>query len=311
MYVDPGIQSLLDSFPPDAPDFHELSVDEARAAMTAGVVDLRPAIAIAQVRDLLIPHSERSVPVRIYRPSVDAPKPLTVFLHGGGWMVGTLDDYDSVLRRLAVDAETTIVSVDYRLAPEHAFPAAVDDAYTALVWADRHRDEIGATDSFLAVAGDSSGGNLAGAVAQRARDEAGPRISHQLLIYPVVRRAFDSASYREFAEGFFLTRASMEYFWRSYVGDNAERPAYADLLAHDLQGLPEATVLACSLDPLRDENSDYAAALAAAGVAVTYQLVYGLVHGAWLKDGVSQRAYDFGIDIADALRRAIRASAAR
>lgn len=304
MYIDPQIDAFLRSLDPTAPDFPELSVAEARAAMSAGSENMREPIAIAEVRDISIPGPAGAIGARVYRADTAGAAPLTVFIHGGGWMVGNLDDYDRQLRRLAVDAGSTVLSVDYRLAPEQRFPAALDDAYAAVAWADRHRAEIGAAEGFLAVAGDSSGGNLAGAVAQRARDEQGPRIDHQLLIYPVVRRTFDTGSYRDFASGYLLTRAAMEYFWDSYVGDQAGRPRYADLLAHDLRDLPEATIIACSLDPLRDENAEYAAALADAGVATTFQLVYGLVHGSWMKDGVSQRAYELGVEIAAALRRA-------
>lgn len=304
MYIDPQIDAFLNSLDPSAPDFPEISVAEARAAMSAGSADMREPIEIPEVRDISLPGPAGAIGARVYRADTDAPAPLTVFLHGGGWMVGNLDDYDRQLRRLAVDAASTILSVDYRLAPEHRFPAALDDAYAAVVWADQHRAELGATEGFLAVAGDSSGGNLAGAVAQRVRDDGGPRIDHQLLIYPVVRRTFDTGSYRDFASGFMLTRAAMEYFWDSYLGDESGRPRYADLLANDLENLPEATVIACSLDPLRDEDADYAAALADAGVATTFQLVYGLVHGSWMKDGVSQRAHELGVEIAAALRRA-------
>lgn len=305
MYIDPEINAYIQTVPPNAPDFPDLSIREARDAMSAGIADMRPAVGGVTTRGAeVIGSAGHRIALRTYRPDGASLLPLTVFIHGGGWMVGTLDDYDRMLRRLALDADTVIVSVDYRLAPEHAFPAGLDDSLAAVRWADAHRAEIGALEGYLAVLGDSSGGNLAAAVAQKARDESGPRIDHQVLLYPVARRTFDTATYRQFATGFLLTEAAMRYFWDSYVGTGTNRPRYADLFVNDLAGLPPATILACSLDPLRDENADYAQALADAGVATTFQLVYGLVHGSWMKDGVSQRAYEFGLDVAAAVRRA-------
>jgi acetyl esterase len=215
-----------------------------------------------------------------------------------------LDNYDRVLRRLANDAQVCVLSVDYRLAPEFPFPAGLDDAYAATCWASEHRAELGAARSFLAVGGDSSGANLAAAVAQRARDGAGPAIDHQLLLYPVVSRAFQTPAYERFGTGYFLTRRAMEFFWSCYVGDRG-RPLYADLLATPtLAGLPAATIITCALDPLSSEGEKYADALAEAGTPTTLLRVYGLVHGAWLMDARSERAHQLGVDLAENLRRA-------
>mgnify|MGYP001091172583 CR=1 FL=1 len=303
MYIDPSIRELLDAADPAAPDFWQMTAAQAREAMSAGVVDMREPVDIAQVTDIEIPGTAQSIPARLYHPSPGDSLPLLVFTHGGGWIVGNLDDYDRVLRRLASDARMAVLSVSYRLAPEHVFPAAINDAYDALVWADNNRAQLGASGDFLAVAGDSSGGNLAAALAQRARDENGPHVDHQLLIYPVVTRDFDTDSYREFGEGYSLTRRSMEYFWDTYVGAGTARPKYADLLTSDLSGLAPATIITCSLDPLATEGAIYANALQSSGVATTHVTVFGLIHGSWLKDAVSRRAYELGIDIAATLRR--------
>lgn len=310
MYMDPGFRLMLDEADPSAKDWWQMTPAEARAAMSAGIADSRPPIDVALVRNIDIPSANGTIAARLYRSDADADRPLLVFIHGGGWIVGTLDDYDPLLRRLASDAAVAILSVDYRLAPEHPFPAAVDDAYEALVWATEHQAELGAA-GFVAVGGDSSGGNIAGAVAQWARDNGGPRIDHQVLLYPVVTRTFDTRSYRDFGDGYFLTRRTMEYFWDSYVGSNGTgRARYADLrAAADLSGLPPATIIGCSLDPLCDEGEQYAEALAASGVPTTYIKIHGLLHGAWLKDARSQRAYELGLDLAAALRRAYDAHA--
>jgi acetyl esterase len=209
------------------------------------------------------------------------------------------------MRRLASDSGVNILSVEYRLAPEHPFPAGLDDCYTATVWAADHAAEHSCSGTFLAVGGDSAGGNLAAAVAQISRDRGGPRIDHQLLVYPVVTPNFDTSSYRRFATGYFLTRATMEAFWRLYVGE-LDRPApmYADLLANSLAQLPEATVITCGLDVLSDEGGEYAARLAAAGVPVTSIHIHGLIHGIWNMDASGPRAARFGLDVAAALRRA-------
>ena len=302
VYVDPDVRRLLDSVDPAARDFSTLTPEQLRANAELTVADMRPAIDLHEVRELDVPTRDGSVRGRLYRPTASADLPLLVFFHGGGWELGSLDLPDRMLRRLARDAHVAILSVDYRLTPEHPFPAGLDDCVDATAWASAHTAELGAG-AWLAVGGDSAGANLAAAVAQVARDHGGPRIDHQLLIYPVVSRDFTSPSYTDFAEGFFLTRTAMEHYWSLYVGD--ERPRYADLLADaDLTELPAATVLTCSLDPLASEGEAYAKALDAAGVPTALLQFGGLIHGIWYRDGVSIAAYRFGLAIAAALRQA-------
>lgn len=304
MYVDPDVQVVLDGIDPEAPDFWELSAAEARAAMEGMIPAMLPEVEIAEVRDVKIASDDGVIPARFYRGSHAGPNPLLVFFHGGGWEIGSLDVSDRSLRRLARDSGVNVLSVDYRLTPEHPFPAGLDDCFAATAWAATHLDELGCDDSFFAVGGDSAGGNLAGAVAQMARDRGGPAIDHQLLVYPVVTPDFESPSYQAFGSGHFLTKPTMEAFWRLYVGDGPA-PTYADLLATDnLAGLPEATVITCGLDVLSEEGMLYARRLAEAGVPVTTMHVFGIIHGIWTLDGSGSRAARFGLDVAGALRRA-------
>lgn len=303
VYVDPDVRRLLDSVDPAARDFVNLTPEQLRANAELTVQDMRPAIDIAEVRDLHIPTRAGQIAGRLYRPT-SAPTPrLLVFYHGGGWELGSLDLVDRMLRRLARDSDTVILSVDYRLAPEHPFPAGLEDCVDAVEWAAANSEQLGAAQPWLGVGGDSAGANLAAAVAQVARDQGGARIDHQLLVYPVVSRDFTSSSYAEFGEGYFLTKAAMEHYWRVYVGDG--RPRYADLMFDaDLAGLPSATVVTCSLDPLAAEGAEYARALDHAGVPTVHLQFGGLIHGIWYRDGVSMAAFRFGEALAFALRQA-------
>jgi acetyl esterase/lipase len=299
--LDPALQALLDDVPVGTPDFWELGPDGARAAMGERIDVGEPAA--VDVVPLAIPAPHGVVPSRLYRPDSERSAALEVFFHGGGWMGGSAEVWDHRLRRLAVDSGVTILSVDYRLAPEHPFPAALDDSAVATEWAVAELGRYGIDGRFVGVGGDSAGGNLAGAVAQRLRDRGGPRLDHQLLIYPVVARRFDSASYERWAEGFFLTKATMQWFWDHYVGEAT--PRYADLLAGaDLAGLPPTTVLTCTHDPLCSEGEAYAAGLAAAGVPVVLQRHSGLIHGVWNFATTVPSAQRFARAIASALRDA-------
>ena len=303
-YVDPDVQRLLDQFDPAARDFASLTPAELRANAELTVLDMREPIEIDSVSDLVIPTSAGEIRGRLYRPTRERNEPLFVYFHGGGWELGSLDLPDRPLRRLAKDSGFAILSVDYRLTPEHPFPAGFDDCYDATVWAAEHTAQLGLSSDWLVVGGDSAGGNLAAGVAQAARDRGIPRVDHQLLVYPVVTPDFTSASYDSFAEGHFLTRTAMQHYWNIYTGESA--PQYADLLATDtLAGLAPATVFTCALDPLSSEGELYARALDAAGVPTTFTNVGGLIHGIWYRDGVSTAAYRFGLMLADALRNSL------
>ena len=240
-------------------------------------------------------------------PTVPPQTALLLFFHGGGWMIGSVEVSDRPLRRLANDSGVSVLSVEYRLAPENRFPDGFDDCFAALDWASRGTPTLGWRPSFIAVGGDSAGANLAAAVAQRARDESGPSVDHQLLVYPVVSPCFDTPSYERFAHGYFLTRATMQYFWREYLGDDGETaPRYANLLATDsLAGLPSADVITCELDPLCSEGEDYARRLSDAGVDVSLTRHHGLIHGVWNMDVAVPRAQVLAATVAGAVRNAV------
>jgi len=282
MDLRPEIKALLDQVARSGrPPLHRQSVDQARAfhAEDAPALNGRPA-PVAAVADRVVPGPAGGLGVRVYTPEGEAPFPIVVFFHGGGWVVGTLDTYDPLCRALAAAVPAVVVSVDYRLAPEHRWPAAVEDAYAATLWASRSAAELGGAQHRLAVAGDSAGGNLAAVVALGARDRGGPPIAFQLLVYPALDAAADTASWREYAEGFYLTAAGMRWYWDHYLGGaDGRAPDASPLRAAFFGGLPPALVLVADHDVLRDEGEAYAARLAEAGVAATVSRQPGVVHG--------------------------------
>ncbi|RSN67539.1 alpha/beta hydrolase [Actinomadura sp. WAC 06369] len=260
---------------------------EARRILAAAPrPDLDP-IPAAAVEDRVI-DAPLPVPVRIYRPDSPAPVPVVVFFHGGGFVLCGLDSHDRTCRALAADTGMIVVSVDYRLAPEHPFPAAVEDAGAAVAWAHANAAALGGDPGRLAVAGDSAGGNLAAVACLDARDSGGPPIRFQLLVYPVTDAARDSPSYREFAAGPFLTADHMRWYWERYLPDPARGadPRASPLRAPDLAGLPPACVITGECDPLRDEGEAYAARLVDAGVAVRARRFDGAFHGFYGLDHV-------------------------
>jgi acetyl esterase len=228
------------------------------------------------------------VPLRAYRPAGGEgsdPLPVVVFFHGGGWTIGSVDDYDPIARRIANASGALVVSVDYRLAPEEPHPAAVDDCWAATTWVAEHAGDLGGDGARLALMGDSAGGNLAAVVAQRAAREGGPAIALQVLIYPVVDCDMARASYSIPDADLLLDRTQMDWFFDCYTRGGADRSdptisalrAAADLVAPT--GLPPALVITAEYDPLRDEGEAYAAALQAAGVEVAHTRYDGMIHG--------------------------------
>ncbi len=236
---------------------------------------------MAEVRDIVVPGSDHEIPVRVYRPAPERGQPLVVFFHGGGWVLGDIETHDHSCRELASRSRCIVASVDYRLAPEHPFPAAVDDAFASLVWLADHAAELGADSARLAVAGDSAGGNLAAVCTMLARDARGPALRFQLLVYPAVDARMATPSIEENAVGYLLTKADMEWFYGHYAGSAVRDDDWrlSPGLAEDLAGLPPALVLTAEYDPLRDEGETYAARLREAGVEVTSIRYPGLVHG--------------------------------
>jgi acetyl esterase len=220
------------------------------------------------------------VPVRIYRPSADPNLPIFVALHGGGWTIGSVEQYDGIARWLANASGAVVVSVDYRLAPEHPYPAPLDDCFTALKWAAAHASEIGGDASRIAIGGDSAGGNLAAVCALLARDAGGPQLALQALIYPVTDVDFGTASYVDNGEGYLLEAEQMRWFVESYTAGKVDPADWhvSPLRATDLAGVAPAVVLTAEYDPLRDEGELYAERLRDAGVDVEYECFEGMIH---------------------------------
>jgi acetyl esterase len=278
----PEIQTLLDQMDAwDRPPLEEQSVEQARAFHLQDAAVLNgPAVPVAAVEDQLVPGPAGELPVRVYTPEGEPPFPVVVWFHGGGWVVGTLDTYDPLCRALAAAVPAVVVSVGYRLAPEHRWPAAAEDAYAATLWASRNAARLGGVQHRLAVAGDSAGGNLAAVVALGARDRGGPQVAFQLLVYPVLDATAETASWREHAEGFHLTAAGMRWYWAHYLGQaDGAAPDASPLRAAFAGRLPPALVIGAEHDILRDEGEAYATRLAEAGVAATATRYPGVVHG--------------------------------
>lgn len=241
-----------------------------------------PLEAVATIAELTVISADRTpVPVRIYRPASPLPMPVIVYCHGGGWVAGDPDSYDAFIRALANACGAVIIFVDYRLAPENIYPAALDDSLAVLEWTFAHAKDIGGDATRIAIAGDSAGGNLAAVAASMFRDQPDQPVA-QLLLYPVLDATMSSQSYDELATGYFLTRAGMTWFWDNYLGGRSldrRDPRISPLFTRDLVGLPPALVLACGYDPLRDEGFAYVNRLRTAGVPVNHLDYPNAIHG--------------------------------
>lgn len=277
------------------PHLKEVLLQLAAAPQPSGLDDMRAmvlanaarspkrSVEIAAARDLSIPGPASDLPARLYIPAGEGPFPLTVFFHGGGFVAYSLETHDAVTRELCASANTAVLSVDYRLAPEHKYPAAVDDAYAALLWAETHAADLGADGRRFALAGDSAGANLCLAVVQRVRDERGPSLAAQLLIYPAADFVNTERypSRKENAEGFFLTEERMRFFAGAYLADPAHgaHPHVSALHAADFAGFPPTFVMTAEFDPLRDEGAALVDAINAAGGRAVLLPGPGMVHG--------------------------------
>jgi len=264
------------------PSIAEQPLDAARANFRNDTATIagRP-IAVGAVTDLTIEADHGPIAARHYAPAGSGARPLLVYYHGGGFVLGDLDGHDSLCRRICRDADIHVLSVDYRLAPEHRFPAAVDDALTAFHWACAHASELGALADRMAVGGDSAGGNLAAVVAQKAIVADGPAPCAQMLLYPALDRTVDRRSLELFREGYLIGRADIAWYHLQYTGSAVPQPdpAQNPLLAKDLAGVAPALIVTAGFDPLRDEGEAYADALRQAGVPVVLKRYEGMLHG--------------------------------
>ena len=309
MSLDPAAAGLLQQMEEaGAPPLNEMSPAEARVAAEGFVALGGPGDEIAEVVNRTVPGPHGDIGVRIYRPraGAGASLPCLVYFHGGGWVLGTLDSTDAICRTVANRADCVVVSVDYRLAPEFKFPVPLDDCYAATEWVVANAASIGGDGARVAVGGDSAGGNLAAAVCLRARDTNGPALRHQLLVYPVTDHDFTTASYKANGDGYLLTTSMMTWFWDHYLAKKADakNPLASPLRAKDLSGLPPALVITAEFDPLCSEGEAYAAALTAAGVAVTATRYPGMIHAFWQMLAVFPDASKAADQAASALRTA-------
>ena len=300
------IQAQLDQMnAAPGPPAHEVPVAEARAAHAADTARLcGPGEDVAEVRDIAVPSGGGDVAVRIFRPETDGTPGIVVFLHGGGWVMGTVDSYDTTLRALANASGAIVAFVEYRLAPEHRYPAALDDALAAIRWLAAHAAGVGGDGSRLALIGDSAGGNLAAVAALRLRGEIAVRA--QVLIYPVIDAALNTPSYADFAEGHGLSAASMRRFWNLYLdGADGSHPDASPSRAADHSGAAPAFVLSAEEDVLRDEAEAYAGALERAGVPTELVRWPGTIHGFFRWLAVTPAAREAIEAVGARLRRAL------
>jgi acetyl esterase len=305
MPLDPQAQAFLEQLAATgAPPLHELSVAEARQVIVELFRTHGAPEPVGAVEERTIPGAGGEMPTRLYIPYGTGPFPVLVYLHGGGWVIGDLEAYDATCRALTNAAGCLVVAMEYRLAPEHKFPAAPEDCYAATCWVAANAAAIGGDPRRIAIGGDSAGGNLTAVVAQMARDRGGPALAYQLLVYPVTNYGYDKASYEENADGYLLTRDAMVWFWNHYLRSAADgnNPLASPLRANDLRGLPPAMVLTAEFDPLRDEGEAYALRLQEAGVPVTLKRYAGTIHGFFSLGAVLDQGKQAMADAAAALR---------
>lgn len=281
MPLHPVIQAGLDAAKGQLP-YHAMPLEQARAKAKLGYPLRLEPVPVAAVTDIVSDGTEVPLRMRIYTPASDGPYPVLVFFHGSGFVLLDLDSHDDICRRLSVGAGCMVVSVDYRLAPEHPFPAAIDDCLSATRWIAARAADWGGDPARMAVAGDSAGGCLAAVTAIRLRDDAGPELKAQLLFYPVTDFPdLGRDSYRDFAAGYGLTAEGMQWFWQQYLDPSARRndPLAAPNRLRDASGLPPAYVATAEYDVLKDEGKDFADLLQGCGVSVVYRTCAAMNHG--------------------------------
>jgi acetyl esterase len=309
MPLDPQVEALLNQIAASgAPSFSSMTVAEARG-MAEGMAAMGgEQVPVSSVRDVTIPVDGATIGARVYRPDGNGPHPVVVFFHGGGFVIGDLDSHDNLARTLCRDAQAVVVAVDYRMGPEHRFPAAAQDSFAATRWIADHAAELGGDASRLAVCGDSAGGNLGAVVTQMARDAGGPAIRFAALIYPTVDMTLTGGSITENAKGYFLEKDDMDWFMSHYLNSDEDRPnpLASPALHPNLAGLPPCFITTCEFDPLRDEGEAYGATLRANGVAAENKRYDGLIHGAASMAGIVDGGRQMLTDVGDRLRTALR-----
>ncbi len=309
MSLDAIVKGLLDQMAATPqPKLWELTPVQGREMYRAMAQVLEPpAIAIGKIENLAMPGPAGEIKLRVYTPVASGATALPglVYFHGGGWVIGDLDTHDALCRTLANETGARVVAVDYRLAPEHKFPAAADDGFAAVKWVETNAATLGIDPNRIAVAGDSAGGNLAAVVCLMAKQKGGPRIVHQLLIYPVTQWKADTGSMNSFAEGYFLEKKTMHWFFDQYApGADPNDWRVSPLAAADVSGLPRAYIVTAGFDPLKDEGKAYADKLNRAGVAAVYVDYPGMVHGFFNMQGVLPTSREAIADAAKAVRQA-------
>lgn len=312
MTLHPGAQAVLDLVAESGrPSFEEMSVPDCREAYVSSRKALQPdPIEIAETRNLTMPGPAGDLSLRLYRgqPLQSGQlQPAIIYFHGGGWVIGDLESHDTVCRELAHRSGMTLISVDYRLAPEHVFPAAVDDAIAATEWIASNAAKLGVDAARVAIAGDSAGGNLAAVAAIAARDRGGPEIAFQALLYPVTDFDLTRPSYQENGMRPPVKTTTMAWFRDLYLAKPEDQKDWraAPIHAPNLGGLPPAFVMTAGYDPLRDEGKAYADALAAAGTACAYKCYTGQIHGFLNMARVNPQTFDAFDEIAAAIKTAL------
>jgi len=309
MALHPQCKAFLDILASGGgPPLHELPLEQARAVPGLMVNFGNPEEPVARIENRTLPGPAQSIPVRVYRPTLADTLPVVMFFHGGGFVLCGLDSHDRECRSLANQSGCVVIAVDYRLAPEHRYPAAAEDAYAATRYVAEHASEFGIDAGRIAVCGDSAGGNLAAVVSLMARDRGGPSLRYQLLVYPLTDFTDESASIREF-NGVFLSVEMMDWFADSYVPQADRRQPYASpLLASDLRGLPPTYVITAECDMVRDQGEAYARKLQAAGVAVESKRYDGMIHPFFSLGGIVDGGREAITDAAAKLRVSLGAT---
>jgi len=312
MSLDPLAQAFLDQLAATpGPALRDLPIAGARQGFAAMSAMVGPKdVPIGKIENKSVPDGD--IKLRVYTPVAAGGEalPAIVFFHGGGFILGDLDTHDGLCRILAVQSGARVIAVDYRLAPEHKFPAAVEDAFAAVCWIEKNAADLGIDPNRIAVAGDSAGGNLAAVVCQRAKGEGGPKLAAQLLMFPMTQFGGMFASLRQFAAGYFLEKQTIDWFYRTYLppGTDPNDPRISPLMADDLSGLPPAYVMLGGCDPLHDEGLAYAEKLRAAGVEATVADYPGMLHSFIYLQAVLPQAHTALSDAAKSLRRMLDAN---